>query len=212
MEDITFTIKDKLPSNSLIRPLIEELFGETTIKYDETEECYLLEYIVRLELYITISNEIIEVDYKMKFMFLKAKGCDSFYVSSEIPIHKICAKIFTKCLLKIENDYHMKGITHDKVRKYPIYQLIENYIIYGSTISNYYESTWKGFTLAACDGWNTTNIKIKFNDKTIFCKNGVPLRDILEKMKSEIAPSVFYTESSIRRIKSAKSNIPLINC
>lgn len=216
MENVTFTIKDKLPANSLVRPLLEGLSDEITMKYDETEKCYLSEHSIYFKVSIEVKDRRLEVITEMSFIFLEALSSEHFYISSEISHSRIFARLFTKCLLKIEDRYCKKRITHNDVRRYPIYQLLENYMVncYGELDRDNQKCQWKGFTFYIdyiyYDGYYADygEFTIKYGDEKLYYFENLSfneLLNILEEMRSGTAPSVFYTELPIKRIKSAKT-------
>jgi hypothetical protein len=211
MEDITFTIRDTLFDNSLIRPLMRGLWGEMTLRFDPEDHQYhsvnhSINFVIKITYYY---NSIIAKSFlEMMFSEYKSKyECNgSLFTNSEL-----CMMLFERCLLKMERDYRYSKILDHEVRKYPIYQLLENrFALTGYDDHRYYveeaNKPWKGFVLLDTEDTDPSGeITIEKDGEILLVINvvdkNIPI--LMDEIKAGTADPILY-ELPIERMKSAR--------
>jgi hypothetical protein len=204
MTDIILEIKDKLPTNSLIRPLMHGLWSITLKKYTGKNYCSV-DHSILFELNMEDEGRYNFVTASMTFMFTFVMVKESFLITSEISDYKIASRLFTKCLLEVEDEYREASIVHNDIRKYPIYQLFENALVHDPDMgSEDTENSWKGFTLNISDYISHRhNIEVKYNGELIYYFR-YNIEIIMAEMVAGTANEILYSGLPIERIKSAK--------
>jgi hypothetical protein len=145
--DITFTVEDCLSEDSLLRPLMSGLWGEITMKYDSNSFYYSVNHPIDFFIFVDKIKDELIFSAGMELISITSFDDSTKYSDKTNTKIEICSVLFKECLLKIENIYKTHVIVNHEVRKYPIYQLLEN--SYTSRLLNrpYNTPSWKGFVL-----------------------------------------------------------------
>jgi hypothetical protein len=204
MEDITFTIEDEF-EDSLLKPLMKGLCGEITLRFDpENIKYYSVNHPIDFKVYLSNINGVIYTDSSMDLMFIICGFTDEFSNSSNN--FTICTTVFKKCLLEIEKAYRT-SISDHEVRKYPIYQILENYFTSGNSddwfCDNEMKKPWKGFILDFENIYHKKVI-IKRDEEILFTISEIDgIATLMDEMKAGTADPILY-ELPIERMKSAR--------
>jgi hypothetical protein len=206
--DITFTVEDCLSEDSLLRPLMSGLWGEITMKYDSNSFYYSVNHPIDFFIFVDKIKDELIFSAGMELISITSFDDSTKYSDKTNTKIEICSVLFKECLLKIENIYRIHGIVNHEVRKYPIYQLLENSCTAKLLNYPYNIASWKGFTLNyRSDGYmyiTQDGVKIyEFYIDTMSSFSGL-IRRLMEDMETETADVIFYTGLSIERMKSAR--------
>jgi hypothetical protein len=201
--DITFTIKDDLPEDSLMRILMKGLWSEITMKYDPDHNQYTS---INSPVYLEITLH--KKDDSVRFVFMELLLVSSWRNKNHCRFTpEVCPLIFKVCLIQLNDIYRSYGVVEHEVRKYPIYQLLESYYISILMHIRYIYHPWRGFILNLD---NAGYISIKRGDVKIYeihidSPRNISkiIHELMEDMKAGTANPALY-ELPIERIKSAK--------
>lgn len=186
--------ENKIP---YIYPLVYDLSGTITLYESETANKFK-----SADLPITITVEYgYDRHRRMKISFL------AFNVTAKLdsPIllrDNSYKSILEKCLVKVDNKYagfYKQVIPNNPNREYPVYQILESILVY----DNCYRYSWRGFSVIFYGRGDSEKFIIIFGDKVID-DNGSEIQKLLDDMDNGTAPSEFYLEQSISKMKSSR--------
>jgi hypothetical protein len=208
---IFFNANDKLPKDSLVRILFQDIFGTIMLRLDKG--IYISE-----NLPITICLDMKSMHKKYNFTIYTIDYFDGKYSAKSHNWSKYCEKYFIKYTLKMEKyyrNYYRKGLI-PSCRKYPLYQLFENISI--DEFPQFLDIGWRGFYFNAVLELVKTiwyyRLTIIFNDEIIFNRKYECPHEGIKSIMLAIengkfadgsdVPAEFYIENPIKRIKSTE--------
>ncbi len=193
MEDITFTVEDILPEDSLLRPLMHGLWGDVTMKFSNSYY-HLENYPINFTILVINDGRKITMQATMRVIFIRSEYRE-ISISSNPDYNKIGLMLFNKCLLETEDKYQYVGPTHHEVRKYPIYQMLENSSIAKLLNYSHISCSWKGFILNV--GNLSVGVSIAVDGKRIYYAIIKDITILMDEMKAGTADPILYSGFSI---------------
>jgi hypothetical protein len=209
IKSLTFNAKDQL-DNPIVRELLCDVFGDITLKftrfhlYCDDTPCYRSTNLpIDITVFETLLSEGIYFVFNIKIMTFSKEYTK--LVDEEFNRDQYCEECFVKALEEFSTKY-CSSRPRDINMKYPLFQLLDNYLLFKVNCKDEDNYSWRGFGICKSYDRKDRTIIVRFNEGLLYKIKGKSTRKLVRKLQkmmiNKTAPDSFYL--SAKGTKSAR--------